>query len=157
MYITKFADRIPTGIRNTTAPRPAEVHRNNRISSVYEGPVANYDFRKQKANFEALSAVLAHIGDYFTFISSARYPAEEGHGINHRFDVLTAKGSMIWHKYVGNMNQSGQNHVFVAGIRVNLYQFLNLTLHEQLSLLGGPAIAKLAFPDYEDLHDNRWC
>lgn len=121
--------RIATGFRRTTVPNPAVLFNGAEDSVVFQGPVAEYDFLKQTDNFISLQAVLMRNGDEFTQIASAKYKGDLH--INHRFDVLTKSGKVLWHKYVGHAAQSGQNHIFIHGRRLKISMFLKLDPDQQ--------------------------
>lgn len=113
--------------------------------STFQGLVGDYDFAKQKKNFDTLSEVLSCNGDWMTFVAAAHFKGDLH--INHRFDVLTESGNLIWHKYVGYVAQSGQNHVFVGGMAIKLSVFLALNSTEQRTLLSGSKLwINLIFP-----------
>jgi hypothetical protein len=131
-------NRIPTGVKNQTVPNPAKLWDGMGDSRVFEGLASDYDFEKQTENFERLSAVLAANGTYFTKVAAAHYDGNEH--TNHRFNVLTENGALMWHKYVGMAAQSGQNHVFVAGMRIKVSIFLAMDEKEQRILLSGDKV-----------------
>jgi len=130
-----FPQRISIGIRNKTIPNPALEYKHDKEATVFQGKVANYNFKKQRDNFLKLQAVLAANGTTLDTITSARYVGDRGE--NTRFVAVSADGKLMWYKYVGFIAQSGQNHVFVCGMRIKLSYFLEMAENEQRALLSG--------------------
>ena len=166
--------RFNTGVRNVTIPNPAHLlaiaeSRNKRSDGgpngldnfrPYEGPVDDYDFEKQTDNFKKLSAILEKNGTKFTQVASAHYKGDLH--TNHRFVAITEDGSLLWHKYVGFAAQSGQNHVYVAGMRIKVSLFLGLTEAQQRALIGNArSFIGLLFTkeELERLNEDKtlWC
>jgi hypothetical protein len=143
-----FPARFYTGVRNTTIPNPAWLHRTQTTTvdgwplrevgteaETFEGLCSEYDFEKQTTNFRRLREVLRANGTDFLYVASAHYRGDLH--TNHRFVACSADGSLLWNKYVGFVAQGGQNHVYVAGMRIKVSVFLNLKSYEQRALLGG--------------------
>jgi hypothetical protein len=131
-------NRIPTGVRNTTIPNPVVValREYSNVTS-FEGSVAKYRFERQAVNFSNLQGVLRYHNKDFDQVAAVHYKGDLG--INHRFVVTTRDGSLLWYKYVGFAAQSGQNHVFVAGMRIKVSRFLGYSPAMQGALLRGDA------------------
>lgn len=142
----KFPTRFATGVRNTTVVNPAWLHRTHTSNEygrlrdfsvpvdTFEGLCSEYDFGLQSRNFKALQDVLHRHGTDFLYVAAARY---KGNVRNHRFVACSADGSLVWNKYVGFAAQGGQNHVYVAGMRIKVSVFLGLKKTEQNALLSG--------------------
>ncbi len=135
-----FPARFQTGVRNTTVPNPAQLHSKNPKAYVFEGLASEYDFRKQLENYAKLEAVLQANGRSFLWVAGAYYPAVRNWvhfppANNHRFNAVADDGSLLWHKYVGMEPMGGQNHVFVAGMRIKVSMFLELNAQQQTALL----------------------
>jgi hypothetical protein len=130
-----FPQRISIGIRSKTIPNPALEYKSDKKATVFQGKVANYNFKKQQENFLKLQAVLAANGTTLDTITSARYVGDRGE--NTKFVAVSADGKLMWYKYVGFIAQSGQNHVFVCGMRIKLSYFLEMAENEQRALLSG--------------------
>ena len=128
-------DRFRTGVRDTTIPCPASLHRGEPGAKVFRGPSVTYNFEKQTENYLKLRRVLMTYGKDFNQVSSAHYRGDLH--TNHRFVVTTVDGSLLWNKYVGFVAQGGQNHVYVAGRRIKVSNFLGLKPAEQRALLSG--------------------
>ena len=135
-----FPSRILVGRGNKTIPNPAILFA-DKDAVVYEGPVSGYDFKRQKKNYEKLEAILNSYGSTLEHIASARYKGSRGE--NTRFIVSTSDKRLMWYKYVGHSELSGQNHVFIAGMRIKLSIFikdggwLSLTTRERDALMTG--------------------
>lgn len=127
--------RIPVGIRKVTIPNPALLFQREIGSRVFSGLATDYDFEKQTDNYLKLRRVLQDNNMDFAEVAAAHYKGYEH--TNHRFVVTTNSGRLLWHKYVGMAAQSGQNHVFVGGMRIKVSIFLVLTALEQDALLSG--------------------
>lgn len=131
----KLGERIYTGIGNRTIPNPATLHSWDKDARTFQGDADDYNFDKQTENYKKLSAVLNANGLKFAQVAAAHYEGDSH--TNHRFVVTTAGGELLWHKYVGYAAASGQNHVFVAGMRVKVSHFLVRSAAEQHALLSG--------------------
>jgi hypothetical protein len=130
--------RFQTGVKSTTVPNPAVRYAAaNRAGTArtYQGPVDDYNFERQADNFRRLREVLQADCRDFQNVHAAHYRGDLH--TNHRFVVTTNDDSLLWHKYVGFVAQSGQNHVFVAGRRIKVSRFLELQPHQQRVLLSG--------------------
>ena len=152
-------DRFHTGIRNTTVPNPAVIYQNGGKTRTFAGKVEDYDFKRQTKNYLALKKVLENCGKKFSYVAAAQYGGDLH--TNHRFDVLTEDGSVLWHKYVGFAAQSGQNHLFMHGMRIKVSRFLSLEEPRQRALLSGSGIwIGLVFTpkelDYINEADKLW-
>lgn len=140
-----FPTRFHTGVRNTTIPNPAALYSTPASGRwgtsrpgdavTFEGLCSDYDFKLQTANFIKLQHVLQKFGTDFLYVAGAYYKGDVGY--NHRFVATSADGSLVWNKYVARAAQSGQNHVFVAGMRIKTSIFLKLSESEQFALLRG--------------------
>lgn len=141
-----FPTRFFTGIRNITIPNPAWLHRStNEVSylgrrrhgeaKTFEGRCEDYNFDRQAENYIRLRNVLRKFGTDFLYVAAAKYTGDLH--TNHRFVACSADGSLLWHKYVGFVAQSGQNHVFVGGKRIKVSIFLGLNEEQQMALLSG--------------------
>jgi hypothetical protein len=153
--------RIHTGIKNVTIPNPAILFQNSG-AKVFQGIVTKYDFERQTRNFIALDTILKENNIQFSYIGSAHYRNYDHKANHHRFVVTTKCGTVVWHKYVANHPQSGQNHLFMCGIRIKVSRFLRLSPEKQRALLSGDKlICKLLFKDNElsflNEHKLRWC
>jgi hypothetical protein len=122
-------ERIRTGYRETTVPNPANLFSGIDTAETFQGDASKYNFLKQTQNFKVLQSILERNGDGFTKISAAKYKGDLH--INHRFDVLTESGKILWHKYVGHAAQSGQNHIFIHGRRLKISVFMKLDPDQQ--------------------------
>lgn len=125
--------RIPTGYKGRTIPNPQFL--SYLATETYQGPAADYNFRKQTANKDKLVAALAQHGIQFTEVSSLIYTGDRGY--NQRFVVMTTHPAVMWYKYVGFIAQSGQNHLFIHGRRIKVSLFLGLREEEQAALVSG--------------------
>lgn len=140
-----FPARFYTGVRNTTIPNPAALERNNPTARTFEGLCSEYDFEKQTENYHRLREVLRTNGTDFLYIASAHYRGDLH--TNHRFVACSADGRLLWNKYVAFVAQGGQNHVYVAGMRIKVSVFLKLKSYEQRALLSGSRSTILAKMD----------
>ena len=143
-----FPARFPT-LGNGSIPNPAKLYedgRNNAI--VFEGNVADYNFKKQLNNFNALNAVLIANGTELTTITAAEFDGHHYSANNCRqvrFVCLAQNGSLTWYKYAGHNNAGNQNDVYVGGKKMHLSVFLSLEDSKQRALLGGnPSIMAIA-------------
>lgn len=142
-----FPQRFFTGVRNTTIPNPAWLHdnfesnefgrlrRQGNIAKTFQGLCSDYNFKKQTRNFLRLRKVLLENDTDFLYVAAAKYSGDLH--TNHRFVACAADGSLLWNKYVGFVAQGGQNHVYVAGMRIKVSVFLSLRNYEQRALLSG--------------------
>jgi len=153
----KFPTRFHTGIRNTTIPNPAHLHRTDvgckhrhfgTTAETFEGLCVDYNFRLQMENYLDLRRILRRNGTDFLYVAAARY---EGDQRNHRFVACVKNGSLLWNKYVAYSAQGGQNHVYVAGMRIKVSLFLTLIDHQQDALLSNSQkkIDKAFGPNYD--------
>ena len=146
-------DRIHTGVRGVTIPNPAiwAAQRYREVTS-FEGDVRNYCFERQAVNFSNLQGVLRYHNKDFDQVAAAHYKGDLHR--NHRFVVTTRDGSLLWYKYVGFVAQGGQNHVFVAGMRVKVSRFLGYSPAMQGALLRGDIDLVKASNEWEPHHDE---
>ena len=156
----KFPNRFYTGIRNTTIPNPADLHRDfkylhlspmsgeNNETVIFEGLCSDYNFRLQTDNYMDLRRILRRNGTDFLYVAAARYMGDQR---NHRFVACAKNGSLLWNKYVAYSAQGGQNHVYVAGMRIKVSLFLTLIDSQQDALLSHSMkkIEKAFGPDYK--------
>jgi len=70
-----------------------------------------------------------------TQVAGLMYDGDRGY--NHRLVASNDTGTVIWHKYVGFIAQSGQNHVFIHGMRIKVSMFLRMKKTQQAALLAG--------------------
>lgn len=152
-------ERIPTGVRATTIPNPAILHETTPGATVFQGSSAKYNFKRQTGNYDALRKVLLANGTDFGVIAASEAPGDLH--MNHRFVVRSKNGKLLWNKYVAYVAQGGQNHVYVAGMRIKVSVFLKLKPKQQAVLLtGDQALIKKAFsPDtlkYVNEADSLW-
>ncbi len=149
-----FPERFYTGIRNTSIPNPAVLYSTPASglrgtprpegARTFQGLCSDYNFERQTKNFKALQRVLVANGTDFLYVASAHYKGDLH--TNHRFVACSADGRLMWNKYVAHVAQGGQNHVFVAGMRIKTSIFLGLRPIEQAALLSGnKAIIALTF------------
>lgn len=153
-----FPTRFATGIRQVTIPNPAALYSTPASgrwgtprpdnARTFEGLCSQYDFEKQTDNFKRLQAVLRENGTDFLYVASAHYRGDLH--TNHRFVACAADGSLLWNKYVGFVAQSGQNHVYVGGMRIKVSIFLGLTKAQQSALLSG-SMHRIA-----QVFDTKW-
>jgi hypothetical protein len=138
-----FPTRFATGIRQVTLPNPAYRYRNGSFndygqrlgdSVTFEGLCSDYDFEKQTTNFRRLREVLRANGTDFLYVASAHYRGDLH--TNHRFVACSGDGRLLWNKYVAHVAQGGQNHVYVAGMRIKVSVFLKLNARKQRALLS---------------------
>lgn len=139
-------NRIPTGNKNRTIPNPASLFQQQRGAKVYQGSASEYDFKRQSKNAAKLRQILIKNGTDFDCIAAARYKADDL-CTNHRFVVTTTDNSLIWYKYVACSPLSGQNHVFVGGMRIKLRCFIEFDELTQSQLLSPRTFSVLAFDD----------
>jgi hypothetical protein len=155
----KFPTRFYTGIRKTTIPNPAWLH--SCDGKTFEGLCSEYDFSRQKDNYDQLRLILQRNGTDFLYVAAAKFEGDLH--TNHRFVATAADGSLVWNKYVAYVAQGAQNHVYVGGMRIKTSMFLHQQPHRQDALLtGSRSKIELAFKDspgqlkYIDETDTLW-
>lgn len=145
-------NRIPVNIRNITIPNPALLYQRDTDPSTqtFQGLTEYYDFKRQTKNYQELSKVLKDNNIEFQYVASAQYRNKRHRANHHRFVVTTKCNTVVWHKYVANHPQSGQNHLFLSGIRIKVSVFLSLSKDKQNALLSGDKVfVKLYFDPKE--------
>lgn len=124
--------KIPTGSGKSTIANPA-----HSPGSYYEGDPANFDFGAQRRNYQALNAALARNGKKLNYIGVSK--ADSGRDTF----VATAPG-VVWYKYEGSNPQSGQNILYINGVKDKFTSFMALSPEEQdKKLSASPAALSL--------------
>jgi hypothetical protein len=139
-----FPERFIVTESGRSIPNPAVLgHRFKGYTDArqFQGRVEDYDFERQATNFANLEKVLVANGTKFGLVAAAHYKGDLH--TNHRFVAAAEDGSLFWYKYVAHVAQGGQNHVYVAGMRVKVSLFLGLPAHQQKALLSN-SVSKIA-------------
>jgi hypothetical protein len=124
--------KIPTGAGKTALDNPA-----HSDTAYYEGNPEQFDFGAQKRNYTALKAALARSGKQFNYIAVARSP------LGRDTFIATAPG-VLWYKYESGSPQSGQNILYVNGVKTKTTDFIAKTPEQQAAMLvADPAHIKL--------------
>ena len=124
--------KIPTGSGKSTIANPA-----HSSGSYYEGDPANFDFGAQRRNYQALNTALTRNGKKLNYIGVSR--AASGRDTF----VATAPG-VVWYKYEGSNPQSGQNILYINGVKDKFTSFMALSPEEQdKKLSASPAALSL--------------
>lgn len=126
LFEAKGPARIPTG-------KGAVVNPAHMPTSKYEGDPAGYDWKRQKAYYDAISAALARNGKRLEYIGVATAPF----GVGGDVFVATAP-NFVWQKQ-DSSGQGNPNWLWINGTKMKLKQFLALTPAEQDEMLSGAA------------------
>lgn len=88
----------------------------------YEGPIENINFKNQKNNFRKLSNKLNRIGVFFNYIWYGEFSINNS--VVYHFVAKTNDNRIYWRKYEGNSIGSGQNFIYIDGIKFKTTDFL---------------------------------
>jgi hypothetical protein len=142
---------IGKGVKKSIA-NPYHMYAGGDDADVFQGDVKDYDFRKQKENFDKLQKVLKDNGTELGPIVAALFDGDGGYSNNykhmrqHRFVSCSVDGSLMWEKYAAQSATGNQNDVYVGGKHMHLAHFLGIDDSQQRALLGGnPSMIALAF------------
>ena len=90
----------------------------------YEGPMVDVDLLQQKTNYIKIQDILAEYDmqlSYIWFAKFSRYDSSTYH-----FVARTEEGNVFWRKYEGKSSGSGQNYIYVNGIKFKLTEILSM-------------------------------
>jgi|SaaInlStandDraft_6_1057023.scaffolds.fasta_scaffold14345_2 hypothetical protein len=90
----------------------------------YEGPIEDVDLLQQKTNYLKLQDIFAEYDmqlSYIWFAKFSRYDSSTYH-----FVARTEEGNVFWRKYEGKSSGSGQNYIYVNGIKFKLTEILSM-------------------------------
>ena len=100
----------------------------------YEGPIEDVDLLQQKTNYMKLQDILAEYDmqlNYIWFAKFSRYDSSTYH-----FVARTEEGNVFWRKYEGKSFGSGQNYIYVNGIKFKLTVILTMTKEDRDELFS---------------------
>ncbi len=100
----------------------------------YEGPIEDIDLLQQKTNYMKLQDILAEYDmqlNYIWFAKFSRYDSSTYH-----FVARTEEGNIFWRKYEGKSFGSGQNFIYVNGIKFKLTVILTMTKEDRDELFS---------------------
>jgi hypothetical protein len=124
--------RIPTGAGKTALDNPAHSER-----GYYEGDPDQFNFGAQTRNYQALKAALARSGKQFNYLAVAGSP------LGRDTFIATAPG-ILWYKYESSNPASGQNILYVNGVKTKTTEFIAKAPEQQAAMLvADPAHIKL--------------
>ena len=135
--------RFPTGVGKTTVPDPSGGKNGKRKGTeYYSGDPMGIDLGPtQERHFAALAEILKRNGKKFTYCGYAKYPGSPAYNASPNSKpmltnfVCTAK-DFLWQKYEGATAGGGANHVYVAGKKIKLTDFLALAPKKQDALVS---------------------
>ena len=91
----------------------------------YEGPMVDIDLLQQKTNYIKIQDILAEYDmqlSYIWFAKFSRYDSSTYH-----FVARTEDCNVFWRKYEGKASGSGQNYIYVNGIKYKLTDILSMS------------------------------
>lgn len=94
----------------------------------YEGNLEEINFKHQQKNFELISEKLANFEIYFDYIWYGQF-LRDNLSICH-FVVRSNDNRIYWRKYEGNSKGSGQNFIYIDGVKYKTTSFLRLSNEE---------------------------
>ena len=100
----------------------------------YEGPIIGVDLCRQKRNFVLISNKLNDHGIFLDYIWFAKFNRENKEV--YHFVAKSNDNRIHWRKYEGNASGSGQNWIYIDGIKYKTTTFLswnNETLLQKLT------------------------
>ena len=107
----------------------------NNIYFSYSGYHTNYDFDHQVHNYSRLKNLFEQYNIFFTNIHVAKWKPQGRHENGNRVSfVVDTNVNMIWYKYEGNSNGSGQNMLIYNRRKCNISSIINhpRLYHDQL-------------------------
>lgn len=146
-----YPARFDTGIKKRTILNPCNEFAGVGDTKVFQGVADDYDFKHQSSNFLRLQKVLKDNGTELGPLVAATYSGWASSWNNKmirltRFVTCSKDGRLMWEKYEGKTSGGGQNHVYVAGMKIKLTDFLELGSREQWALLTwDPVLIALVF------------
>ena len=107
---------------------------NNNDVSQYFGDVNDYDFEKQKNNYEQLSKIFNNHQIIFSTIWAGKFKNCDNR-VCSRFVVMSTCGRVFWRKYCGMSEGSGQNFIYINGNKYKTTKILKMSQDELISIL----------------------
>lgn len=107
---------------------------NNNDVSQYFGDVNDYDFEKQKNNYEQLSKIFNNHQIIFSTIWAGKFK-NCYERICSRFVVMSVCGRVFWRKYCGMSEGSGQNFIYIDGNKYKTTKILKMNQDELNNIL----------------------
>jgi hypothetical protein len=94
------------------------------ISSFY-GEVYNFDFGRHKTTYNKLNEILNNYNIHFSNIWEGKF-TNENNKTYTRFLVKSECGRVYWRKYCTKNPGSGQNFIYINGVKYKTMEFLKL-------------------------------
>lgn len=107
-----------------------------KYNTCYNGPINNYMFNAQQSNYDKLKELidLTHIvAIHFDRINTYN---KNKCGTCTEFVAYNHDKSIVWHKYESSAPGSGDNRIYINGIKYKTTKFLSLTLQEVNNILS---------------------
>ena len=100
------------------------------VSSFY-GEVNNFDFGRHKTTYNKLNEILNNYNIRFSNIWEGKF-TNENDKIYTRFLVKSECNKVYWRKYCTKNPGSGQNFIYINGIKYKTMDFLKMSNYDDL-------------------------
>jgi len=94
----------------------------------YEGHPEEINFKHQQKNFELITNKLSPFDIYFDYIWYGKFT--RGDTMVYHFVVRSNNNRIYWRKYEGNSSGSGQNFIYIDGVKYKTTSFLKMSNEE---------------------------
>ncbi len=92
---------------------------------IYECNPDDFEFKTQQKNYDDLKSSFERYGITFTKIYSIRWSTHgEPQNPNRYVFVVESNSPVVWYKYEGNSDGSGQNYLYFGKNKIKLTQWL---------------------------------
>ena len=105
----------------------------------YAGPIENFDkFNHQADNYKNIQASLAPFNIQLSFIWVGIFKMN---GNRLHFVAKDENNKVFWQKYEGNSKGSGQNYIFINGLKNKTTSWLKMSVAERAVLTNNHTVS----------------